>query len=153
MPDEPIIAPVNADVPVIVAPPAESEPESEEIDLVAELVARSSIEREEQHDETMEAIEQCQTQLASLTASIQILSQTQTAENPMLAEMQRQLAEVRALQQNLLESMASKPWIPNEPSGSPKMESPTDAIPQVEPKVTMEEKNEPPPKRRRFRKL
>lgn len=148
MAEEPIIAPANADVPVVVVPaPEPPEPEiEEEVDLVAEMVARGSIEREEQHDETMEALEQCLSQIANLTASIQSLSQTQNAENPMLAEMNRQLAEVRALQTSLLESMESKRSIPSEPSDSIKPESPT-----VEPQDG--KKEEPPKPRRRFRKL
>ena len=155
MAEEPTIAPTNAEVPVVVVPAPEPEPEpqvEEEVDLVAEMVARGSIEREEQHDETMEALEQCLSQIANLTASIQSLNQTQSAENPMLVEMQRQLAEVRELQRSLIESMESRLSNPKEPSSSTNRESPIEGI--VEPRaVDGETENQPPKPRRRFRKL
>lgn len=148
--------------PIIITPPPPETAEEEEIDLVAELVASESIQREEQHDEVMEGIDQCRTQLQSLTDLYQSLSQSQTAENPMLADIQRQIAEVRTLQETLQRSMVSI-QSSHERSDSIKTVSPTEEQPagsdtESSNKNGESETNEPQKQeqrqpRRRFKKL
>jgi peptidoglycan hydrolase CwlO-like protein len=164
MPDE---EPVPVTVVPAVSPgaPPEAPPqEEEEIDLIADLVAQDSIEREEQHSEVMETLAECQIQLQNLTALSQSLSQSQTAENPLMMDLSRQITELKGEVAKLVEelSTALKPSSPErEESSSPKAESPTSDMTPTEngpshPRAEEPSTQEPPApnhKRRRFRKL
>lgn len=76
-----------------------SEDNAEEIDELSEQLAVHSIISEERHDEILERVDQCRTELERLSAN-----GLTTAESPMLIQMVTQLAEIRAELTNLKSS-------------------------------------------------
>jgi hypothetical protein len=160
MPDEGVVP-----VTVIPAVSAEAPPqEADEIDFTAEMVARESIEREEQHEEVMEVLAECQNQLEKLMALNLSLSESQTAESPIMMDLSRQIAEIKAQVESLtveIKSMVSQ-VSSQEESDSPKMENRTNDTMPTENGESPEESVEPSrqeprvpsqQKRRRFRRL
>jgi hypothetical protein len=158
MPDqEPIVIsvpPPEANAPIVEpeAPvgqppmPASDGVEEEEIDLVAEMIAQESIVSEERMDELMEGMEACRSRLEELS-TLKTSLEAIAAENPMLTQIQRQLAEVQTQLAELKASMGSPPLI----------RTPPDENETTRPNESTEPENPPtppaPPKRRRFARL
>jgi capsule polysaccharide export protein KpsE/RkpR len=166
MPDEDV-------VPITVIPavsPQAAQQEEEEIDFTAEMVARESIEREEQHEEVMEVLSECQNQLEKLTALSLTLSESQTAESPIMMDLSRQIAEIKAQVESLtqeIKSMVSQVSSQEESSSrktehqisdSTAMDDGSTHVSTGGPEESEEPSRQEPPapgqqKRRRFRKL
>lgn len=130
---------------------------SEEVDEVAEALAVQSIENEERHEEIISGVQECQGRLET----IQNLS---TAENPQIAQIQREQAEIRSRLDQIweaLQSLRNPPPAPSpspspnpppsnpEPSPSePPPSGPGEGPPALEPPAPP-----PPPKKRKLRRI
>jgi hypothetical protein len=156
MPDEPPVVinvpPAEAEAPMV-EPAAPIEPallEEEELDLVAQMIAEESIINEERADELMEGVEECQSRLEELstlktTLEAMAAPRADEGENPMLTQIQRQLAEVQTQLAELRASMVSPTSIRTPSANGPNV---SDTTQIEEPPVPPS-----PAKRRRFARL
>jgi hypothetical protein len=148
-------------VPVLQAEEEAIEEEEEELDLVAQMVAEDGIVREEQHDQVMEGIAQCQSRLEALSGWIRVLEQSQSTENPMLTQIQQQLADLqRQMTEQEKQRSESTTSLPSSHSGKTKPETEEDGPGKTgEPQTRQEGENPaesvpgPPPRKKKFNKL
>lgn len=160
MADDVVVTVPQADPPA--APVPVEEEEEEDLDVVAQMVAEESIVREEQHEQLMEVMSECQRMLTELSR----LREQMGAENPMLTQILSQMAELQTQMDQIREMVSTKPpgsrnteaegdYPPHEhPSredtGTTKSISESSPSPPEPPGPS--EVN-PPPKKRRFAKL
>jgi archaellum component FlaC len=135
LPNEPVIAAVQEDI--------------DDVDELSEQLAAHSIMSEERHDEILERVDQCQSRLEQLSTELQKLRTSETAESPVLSQIQAALESLRTEVASLKSSMDMRLSSPIQPVSEIPVEEP-------EPVALIEEPRpeEPPaPKPKRFRKL
>ena len=119
---------------------------TDEIDEVTEILEAHQIMSENRHEEILERIDGCQTQLENL-------SKTEAAENPLLTQLLSQMTELRTQLESLRSSLdtKSKDQTPNQ---SPVVEQPVvPDLPSQEKSIeepSVENQPPTPPRKHRF---